>query len=336
MNAATEAASAAAAVTFADVEAAAERLIGHAVPTPLIESPALNERLGGRVLIKPETLQRVGAFKFRGAYNRLSRLSGAQRQAGVVAFSSGNHAQGVALAARLLSMPCLIVMPSDAPKVKLEATRGYGAQVRFYDRARDDREALAEAAAAERGAVVVPAFDDPLIIAGQGTVGLEIAAQARALDAPVDLLLGPVGGGGLMSGVSLAMAAGSPATTLYCVEPAGFDDTRRSLQAGTRVGAPVSRRSLCDALESPMPGRLTFPILRDHLTGVLTVTDAEVAAAMRYAFATLKLVVEPGGAVALAALLAGKLDLAGRTAAIILSGANVDPDLFARVLAGDY
>jgi threonine dehydratase len=325
----------AAPVTIADVESAAERLAGHAVVTPLLESPALNERLGGRVLIKPETLQRVGAFKFRGAYNRLSRLSGAQQEAGVVAFSSGNHAQGVALAARLLGMPALIVMPADAPKVKVDATKAYGAEVRFYDRARDDREALAEAAAAERGAVVVPAFDDPLIIAGQGTVGLEIAGQAETLDAPIDLLLGPVGGGGLMSGVSLAMAARSPATRLYGVEPAGFDDTRRSLEAGERRGAPPAPRSLCDALESPMPGKLTFPILRDHLTGVLTVTDAEVAAAMRYAFATLKLVVEPGGAVALAALLAGKLDLAGRTAAIILSGANVDPDLFARVLASE-
>jgi len=324
-----------AAVTIADVESAAERLAGQALVTPLIESPALSERLGGRVLIKPETLQRVGAFKFRGAYNRLSRLSGAQRKAGVVAFSSGNHAQGVALAARLLGMPALIVMPADAPKVKVDATRAYDAEVRFYDRAKDDREALAEAAAAERGAVVVPAFDDPLIIAGQGTVGLEIAAQAKATGASIDLLLGPVGGGGLMSGVSLAMRALSPAATLYGVEPAGFDDTRRSLQAGERRGAPPAPRSLCDALESPMPGKLTFPILRGHLTDVLTVTDAEVAAAMRYAFATLKLVVEPGGAVALAALLAGKLDLAGRTAAIILSGGNVDAELFARVLASD-
>jgi threonine dehydratase len=322
-------------VTFADVESAAEQLAGQAVVTPLVESPALNERLGGRVLIKPETLQRVGAFKFRGAYNRLSRLSPAQRAGGVVAFSSGNHAQGVALAARLLAMPCLIVMPSDAPKVKVEATRGYGAEVRFYDRAKDDREALAAAAAAQRGAVVVPAFDDPFIIAGQGTAGLEIASQAAALGAPIDLLLGPVGGGGLMSGVSLAMRALSPATALHGVEPAGFDDTRRSLEAGERRGAPPAPRSLCDALESPMPGKLTFPILREHLAGVFMATDAEVAEAMRYAFTTLKLVVEPGGAVALAALLAGKLDLAGRTAAIILSGGNVDRELFARVLAGE-
>lgn len=321
--------------TFADVQSAAERLAGHAIVTPLLESLALNARVGGRVLIKAETLQRVGAFKFRGAYNRLSRLSARERIGGVVAFSSGNHAQGVALAARLLGMPALIVMPADAPAVKVEATRAYGADVSFYDRARDDREALAAAAAAERGAVVVPAFDDPLIIAGQGTVGLEIARQALALGAPVDLLLGPVGGGGLMAGVSLAMRALSPATALHGVEPAGFDDTRRSLEAGMRVGAPPSPRSLCDALESPMPGRLTFPILRDHLSGVFAVTDAEVAEAMRHAFATLKLVVEPGGSVALAALLAGRIALAGRTAAVILSGGNVDAALYARVLAGE-
>jgi threonine dehydratase len=322
-------------VSFAEVESAARRLSGLAVRTPLIESPALNERLGGRVLVKPETLQRVGAFKFRGAYNRLSRLSDADRVGGVVAFSSGNHAQGVALAARMLGMPALIVMPLDAPRVKVEATRAYGAEIGFYDRTNDDREAIAAAAAAERGAVVVPAFDDPLVIAGQGTVGMEIAAQAGDLGAPIDLLFGPVGGGGLMAGVSLAMKALSPGTALFGVEPAGFDDTRLSLEAGERRGARPSPRSLCDALESPMPGVLTFPILQTSLAGVLIATDAEVAEAMRCAFSTLKLVVEPGGAVALAALLAGKLDLDGRTAAIILSGGNVDGSLFSRVLAGD-
>ena len=320
---------------FEDVQSAAALLSGHAVETPLLESTALNERLGGRVLIKPETLQRVGAFKFRGAYNRLARLSAQERVGGVVAFSSGNHAQGVALAARLLGMPALIVMPGDAPTVKVEATRGYGAEVRFYDRATDDREAIAAAAAVERGAVVVPAFDDPLVIAGQGTVGLEIARQAQARGAAIDLLLCPVGGGGLMSGVALAMKALSPETELHGVEPAGFDDTRLSLEAGERRGAPAVPRSLCDALESPMPGVLTFPILNASVTAIHTVTDAEVAEAMRTAFATLKLVVEPGGSVALAALLAGKVDLAGRTAAIVLSGGNVDAALFARVLVGE-
>lgn len=319
-------------VTVADVEDAARRIAGVATLTPLLEFPTLNERLGGRVLVKAETLQRVGAFKFRGAYNRLSRLSGEAKARGVVAFSSGNHAQGVALAARLLGLPALIVMPSDAPRVKAEATAGYGAEIRFYDRARESREAIAVAIAAERGATVVPAFDDPLIVAGQGTVGLEIAAQARALGAGLDLVLGPVGGGGLMAGTSVALSARSPATEIWGVEPAGFDDLRRSLAAGERRGAPPSPRSLCDALESPLTGEITFPILRDRLAGALTVDDAEVAEAMRYAFRVLKLVVEPGGAVALAALLAAKLDLAGRTAAIILSGGNVDPELFAKIV----
>jgi len=321
-------------VQFADIEGAAARLAGHAIRTPLIESPALNERLGGRVLMKLETLQRVGAFKFRGAYNRLSQISEGARSRGVVAFSSGNHAQGVALAAKLLGMPALIVMPADAPEIKVEATRGYGAEIRFYDRARDDREAIAASAAAEREAIIVPAFDDPDIIAGQGTVGLEILLAASDLGVDVDCLLGPVGGGGLMAGVCIAARALAPRIELYGVEPQGYDDLRRSLAAGERVGAPASPRSLCDALESPMTGRLTFPILQDHLKAALAVSDDEVAAAMRYAFTALKLVVEPGGSVALAALLAGKLKLAGRTAAIIFSGGNVDASVFSRALAG--
>ncbi len=319
-------------VTLADIEDAARRLAGHAVVTPLIESPALNDRVGGRVLIKAETLQRVGAFKFRGAYNRLAQMTPVERAAGVVAFSSGNHAQGVALAARLLGVAALIVMPADAPQVKVEATRGHGAEIRFYDRATESREAIAAAVAAERGAIVVPAYDDAMIIAGQGTVGLEIADQASALGAALDLVVGPVGGGGLMAGVAVAVRARSPATAIFGVEPEGFDDTRLSLAAGERRSAPPAPRSLCDALEAPMPGALTFPLLQASLAGALTVDDTQVAAAMRFAFSTLKLVVEPGGAVALAALLAGKLDLAGRTAAIILSGGNVDPELFARVL----
>jgi threonine dehydratase len=322
-------------VALADIEAAAARLAGQAVETPLLESPALNAHLGGRVLIKAETLQRVGAFKFRGAYNRLSQLAPALRQAGVAAFSSGNHAQGVALAARLLDMPSVIVMPADAPAVKIEATRGYGAEIRFYDRQKDSREAITAAIAAERGAVVVPAFDDAMIIAGQGTVGLEICRQAAAIGAELGMLLGPVGGGGLMGGVGVAVKALSPGTAIWGVEPEGYDDTRRSLAAGERTGAPPAPRSLCDALEAPMPGVLAFPLLAANLAGALTVTDAEVARAMRFAFATLKLVVEPGGAVGLAALLAGKAPLEGRTCAVILSGGNVDPDLFSRVLAGE-
>ena len=322
-------------MTIAEVRAAADRLAGLAVRTPILESPALNERIGARVLIKPEILQRVGAFKFRGAYNRLVQLSPEQRRGGVAAFSSGNHAQGVALAARLLDMPAVIVMPADAPAVKVEATRGYGAEIRFYDRARDDREAIAAGIAAERGAVVVPAFDDEHIIAGQGTVGLELAQDAERLGLHVDLAVLPIGGGGLIAGASTAIKALSPATQIWGVEPALFDDTRRSLEAGERLSVSPGARSLCDALESPAPGKITFPILQRNVAGVATVTDAEVAEAMRYAFGALKLVVEPGGAVALAALLAGKLPARGRTVAIVLSGGNVDPALFGRVIAGE-
>lgn len=322
-------------VTLVDVEAAAQRLTGVAVETPLIENPALNDRLGARVLIKPESLQRVGAFKFRGAYNRLVQLSADERRRGVVAFSSGNHAQGVALAAQLLGLPAVIVMPSDAPAVKVEATRGYGAEVRLYDRLTESREAIAAAIAAERGAVVVPAFDDPHIIAGQGTVGLELVQQAEARGARIDLALAPVSGGGLLAGVSLALRAREPEAEIWGVEPAGFEDLRLSLEAGQRVTIKPSGRSLCDALESPFPGELTFPILAHNLAGAVAVTDAEVAEAMRYAFSTLKLVVEPGGAAGLAALLAGKVPAAGRTVGLVLSGGNVDPALFARVIRGE-
>ncbi len=323
-------------ITLADIETAARRIAGQAIVTPLLESAALSERLGGRVLIKPETLQRVGAFKFRGAYNRLVQMTPEERVGGVVAFSSGNHAQGVALAAKILGMPAMIVIPSDAPRIKVEATRGFGAEIRFYDRATDDREAISRELARERNAVIVPAFNDPHIIAGQGTVGLEIAEQARTAGIDVDLLVGPVGGGGLMSGASIAMQAHYPALAAFGVEPIGFDDARLSLLAGVRQPAPPAPRSLCDALEAPMLGDLTFPILRETLSGVLTVSDAEVAEAMRFAFNHLKLVVEPGGSVALAALLAGKLQLSGRTAAIILSGGNVDPGLFQSVLGGEF
>lgn len=320
-------------VSFADVEAAAARLEGHAVKTPLIESPALNERAGARVLLKAETLQRVGAFKFRGAWNRLSQLTPEERTRGVVAFSSGNHAQGVALAAKLLGVPALIVMPKDAPAVKLAATRGYGAEVVLFDRATESREAIADKIASERGSVVVPAFDDEAIIAGQGTVGLELARQAKALGVDLTLVATPVGGGGLMAGVSTAMRQLVPGAALWGVEPELYDDTRRSLEAGERISVPVATRTLCDALESPSPGALTFPVLRANLAGVATVADAEVAEAVRFAANVLKLVVEPGGAAALAALLAGKLPADGGCVGLVLSGGNIDPALLGRLLA---
>jgi len=324
-----------ASVTFADIEAAAARIEGHAVKTPLVESPALNERLGARVLMKLETLQRVGAFKFRGAYNRLVQLTPDERQRGVVAFSSGNHAQGVALAAKLLGMPALIVMPSDAPAMKVANTRGYGAEIKLYDRLTESREAIAAEIAQSRGAVVVPAFDDPQIVAGQGTAGLEMMAQAKAVGAEFDLVVAPASGGGLIAGVSQAVKTLSPATEIWAVEPAGFEDLAMSLKAGERVTLKPATRSLCDALESPAPGVITFPILQRNLAGAVAGTDAEVTEAMRYAFAILKLVVEPGGIAGLAALLAGKVAAKGRTVGVVLSGGNVDPELFARVLRGE-
>jgi threonine dehydratase len=319
-------------VTLADIEAAAARLSGHAVVTPLLESPALNAKVGARVLIKPETLQRVGAFKFRGAWNRIAQMSAEERARGVVAFSSGNHAQGVALAAQLTGTPAVIVMPTSAPAVKVQATQGYGAQIVFYDRATENRETIAARIAGERGAILIPSYDDEAIIAGQGTVGLELARQAEALGVTLGLVATPIGGGGLMAGVSTAIRALSPGTAFWGAEPEGYDDTKLSLGAGERVGVKSAARTLCDALESPMPGALTFPVLKANLAGVAVVSDADVADGVRYAAGTLKLVVEPGGAAALAALLAGKLPKTDGAIGIVLSGGNIDPEQLARLL----
>ena len=319
-------------VGLVDIEAAAQRIAPHHVMTPLLESPALNAAAGGRVLIKPETLQRSGSFKFRGACNRLLQLSEAERRVGVVAFSSGNHAQGVAAAAQLLGIPATIVMPRDAPAVKTEKTLRYGAEIVAYDRYSEDRETIAATLAQERGAVLVPSYDDPHIIAGQGTCGLEITKQAQALSVTLDTVLVCCGGGGLIAGSAIAIKAHVPQANIYAVEPAGFDDHCRSLKSGQRETNPPDARSICDAILSPTPGALTFPINRSLLAGGLVVTDAEVKAAMRFAYSELKLVVEPGGAVALAAALTGKVDLEGRNAAIVLSGGNVDPDQFASIL----
>ena len=320
-------------VTLADIQSAADRLEGLAVRTPLVESPALNDRLGGRVLLKAETLQRGGAFKFRGAMNRISRLSDEERVRGVVACSSGNHAQGVALAARMVSAPAVIVMPQDAPQMKIANTRDYGAEVIFYDRYRDDRDVLTRQISVDRGMTIVWPFDDPFIVAGQGTAALEMAAQAAQAGAALDLVLTPVGGGGLAAGTATAMAALVPTAKVWGVEPTAYDDTLRSLASGQRERVDPAARSICDALMSPSPGAVTFPINQQRLAGILTVTDAEVEEAMRYAFAWLKLVVEPGGVAGLAALLAGRMPLDGRTAGVILSGGNVDPAQFARILA---
>lgn len=311
---------------------AARQIDGVAVRTPLLESPALNAVAGGRVLMKAENLQRAGAFKFRGAYNRISRLTDDEKTRGVVAFSSGNHAQGVAAAAAMVGTPAIIVMPSDSPQVKVEGVIGFGGEVRLYDRWTESREEIGAAIAAERGSILVPPFDDPFIIEGQGTAALEMLDQT---DTPFDQLLCGASGGGLMAGVNLVMAERRPSTRVFVVEPEAFDDTARSLAAGERVGHSQGSPSICDALMSPMPGVLTWPINR-RLVGAITVSDAEVAEAMRFAFRHLKLVIEPGGAVSLAALLAGKIGTEGLTTAIILSGGNVDPTLYAEIIEGRF
>lgn len=317
---------------FGDVRAAADRLRGHARRTPLLAGTPLDERTGGRILLKLETLQPMGSFKFRGAYNRLVQLDAAQRRAGVVAFSSGNHAQGVACAARLLGVPATIVMPADAPRMKMQNTLALGAEVITYDRLRESREQIAARLAAERGAVLVPSFDDPDIIAGQGTVGLEVAEQSAELGATLDDVIVCTSGGGLVAGTALAIRALSPATRVWTAEPEGHDDHRRSLAAGRRESNAPGTRSICDALLAPEPGALTFEINRRLLAGGLAVSDSQVKDAIAYAARTLKLVVEPGGAVALAAVMAGKIETNGRTIAVVLSGGNIDDDLLREVL----
>lgn len=319
-------------VTYEDVKRAAKQIEGVAVRTPLLEFAALNARVGQRVLVKFEGAQRTGSFKFRGAYNRLSRLTEQERKAGVVAWSSGNHAQGVAAAAQLLGMPAAIVMPADAPTIKIANTRAYGAEVVLYDRDTQSREEIATKLAQQRGAILVPSFDDPHIIAGQGTVGLEILRQSTALGAELDRVLVCCGGGGLLAGTATAIKATHPEIQLYSVEPADFDDTARSLQTGQREHVKAGARSICDALQAPSPGELTFPINQALVSAGLTVTDDEVRAAIHFAFASMKLVVEPGGAVALAALLASKLPVSEKACAIVISGANVDPGLYSALL----
>ena len=320
--------------TADDVLEARDRLDGYAFATPLIESPVLNAITGGRVLVKAECLQRTGSFKFRGAWNTVSRLSAATAKGGVVAFSSGNHAQGVAAAAQMMKLPALIVMPKDTPEIKMASTRSYGAEIVTYDRATEDREAIARRIAEERGAVLVQPFDHPQVIAGQGTVGLEAIEQAAARDVNIDAVLIPAGGGGLTAGNALAFKARSPGTEVHTVEPEGFDDYARSLKSGKRERNAKTSGSICDALLPATPGELTFAINRTRLAPGLAVSEAEVKRAMVFAFQNLKIVIEPGGVVGLAAILAKKIPTAGRNVVVIASGGNVDPDFFAEVLKG--
>jgi threonine dehydratase len=316
-------------LTFAAVAAAAERLRGVAHRTPVVTSRTLDERTGSHAYLKCENLQRMGAFKFRGAYNRIAQLTDAERAGGVVAYSSGNHAQGVALAAQLLGVPAAIVMPRDAPAAKLAATRGYGAEVVLYDRKSMNRGEIAAALAAERGAVLVPPYDDPAIIAGAGTTALELCQDVPELDA----LLVCTGGGGLLAGCALAATELRPGIAIYGVEPEAGDDYAQSFARGERVEIAVPD-TIADGQQTTSPGELTFPIVKRLCAGILTVSDDELRATMRFAFERLKLVLEPSGASALAALLHGKLpDARGKRVGVILSGGNVDSTLFASILS---
>ena len=316
-----------------DVADAAARIDGVAVRTPLLESAALNDLVGGRLLIKAEMLQVTGSFKFRGAYNRISRLDDAARQAGVIAFSSGNHAQGVAAAAHLNGAPAVIVMPDDAPRVKREGTERWGAEIVTYDRRdHDARETIAAEIMSVRGGTLVPPYDDAHIIAGQGSVGLELVAQAADRGARPDAVLTPCGGGGLTAGIATAVSAQLPDCAIHTVEPTGFDDTARSLATGERLDIDSAATSFCDALLAPRPGELTFAINSRLVTSGLVVDDDEAASAMRALFTHLKLVAEPGGAVAVAAALSGQFDCRGKTVCAVASGGNVDPGTFCDAL----
>jgi threonine dehydratase len=319
-------------VSSADIDAAARVLAPFAVRTPLLSSPALDERTGAKVFLKPEMLQRTGSFKFRGAFNKLSSIPAGSRGGGVVAFSSGNHAQGVAHAAQILNMQATIVMPADAPLSKRQRTKAFGAEVVLYDRDREDREAIARDIAGKRGATLVRPYDDPFVIAGQGTVGREIAEDMAALGITPDIVVAPASGGGLIAGVATAIKARYPQAMVMSGEPEGFDDHARSLRAGKREPHHAEGRTICDALMATIPGEITFAINSRLLTQGITASDAEVGTAVAFAFRELKLVVEPGGAVGLAALLAGRIDARGKNVVIVLSGGNVDADLYARLI----
>lgn len=317
-------------VTLSDVLAAQTRIAPQARQTPVLRHEELDARAGGQVFLKAEVLQRTGAFKFRGAFNKIAGLDPAVRARGVVAFSSGNHAQAVAAVAQIFGVPATIVMPSDAPAIKIRGTRHYGADVRPYDRVRESREDIAASIVRENSATLVPPFDDPAIIAGQGTTGLELVAQC---DGALDAVLVPASGGGLAAGIAVAVKGKCPDAAIWLCEPEGFDDWGRSLRAGKIERNAQLAGSICDALLAPQPGTIPFAINHALAAGGLSVSDDEVLAAMAWAYRHLKLVVEPGGAVALAAILTGKFDAGRKRVGVILSGGNVEDGMMARALS---
>lgn len=314
------------------IRAARDRLQGYVRSTPLLSSPFLDEMAGRRILVKAECLQHSGSFKFRGGWSAVSALPDDVRKRGVIAFSSGNHAQGVALAARMHHIPAVIVMPSDAPRLKIDNTRAFGADVVLYDRIAEDRDAIGARLSQERGLTLIKPFDEPQVIAGQGTVGLEIAEQARDEGVAGADVLVPCGGGGLSSGIALAFEDTAPAFTVRTCEPENFDDTARSLIAGEILRNPSLSGSVCDAIVSPEPGRITFPILKRLAGDGLVVSDDEALYAMALAFKRLKIVIEPGGAVALAAALFRPMNPEKTATIAVASGGNVDADLFSQAL----
>ncbi|NMM44192.1 threonine/serine dehydratase [Rhodospirillaceae bacterium KN72] len=318
---------------FDDILAAQQRLHGITIRTPLLESPLLNDRIGRRILIKPECLQTTGSFKFRGASNRIRALKDDELAGGVVAFSSGNHAQGVAAAARQRGIDATIIMPSDAPAIKKANTEAWGATVVTYDRFTENREEIGTRIAEDRGATLIRPYDDPFVIAGQGTIGLEIAAQLDEIGAAADIVITPCGGGGLISGTALALSGTKPEIAVFGAEPEDFDDTRRSLESGNRETVNPSARSICDSILTPQPGVLTWAINSRLLKGIVPVSDEQALAAMKTAFLDLKLVAEPGGATSLAAALSGDLPPGDGAIVAVISGGNVDPETFRRALA---
>jgi len=319
------------AVSLDDIRAAADRIAAHSIRTPLLESPRVNDWLGFRLLVKCENLQHTGSFKLRGATNAVMSLPDSVTD--VVAYSSGNHAQAVARAASRRGMRAVIVMPEDAPALKIEGTRAYGAEIVTYDRYAESREEIGGTIAAERNAELIRPFEDVRVIAGQGTIGLEIAAQCAELGVAPQHVISCCGGGGLIAGVSLAVTSRMPATKVWAAEPEGFDDTIRSLESGKIVSVDPASRSICDAVVTPSPGETTFAINRTTLAGGFAVSDELVLQVMATAFKHLKLVIEPGGAVALAAALDGRLPSGTDCAVAVASGGNVDPEMFARALA---